>query len=98
MSLKGWKELEKGAIIPKPATSLQNKTGSWRNMKPVFKAENCINCLNCWWVCPDNAILVENEKMVGINYDYCKGCGICVNECPQNKRGKIALDFVEEEK
>ena len=23
----------------------------------------------------------ENGKMTGIDYDHCKGCGICVHEC-----------------
>jgi pyruvate ferredoxin oxidoreductase delta subunit len=26
--------------------------------------------------------MVREEKMVDINYDYCKGCGICSRECP----------------
>ena len=34
--------------------------------------------------CPDSSILVENEEMTGIDYDHCKGCGICVNECPKD--------------
>jgi pyruvate ferredoxin oxidoreductase delta subunit len=25
---------------------------------------------------------VAEEKMIGIDYDYCKGCGICSAECP----------------
>ncbi|MEM0162792.1 MAG: 4Fe-4S binding protein, partial [Thermoproteota archaeon] len=31
--------------------------------------------------CPDSAILRKGNK-VEVNYDYCKGCGICANECP----------------
>jgi 2-oxoacid:acceptor oxidoreductase delta subunit (pyruvate/2-ketoisovalerate family) len=34
--------------------------------------------------CPDGAIIVEDEKIKEINYDYCKGCGICQNECPKD--------------
>jgi pyruvate ferredoxin oxidoreductase delta subunit len=24
------------------------------------------------------------KKIAQINYDYCKGCGVCANECPQD--------------
>ena len=38
--------------------------------------------MTCWILCPDDSILVEDGKVVGIDYDYCKGCGICAAECP----------------
>jgi Pyruvate/2-oxoacid:ferredoxin oxidoreductase delta subunit len=31
--------------------------------------------------------------MLGIDYDHCKGCGICAEECP-----KDAIHMEEEEK
>jgi 2-oxoacid:acceptor oxidoreductase delta subunit (pyruvate/2-ketoisovalerate family) len=44
---------------------------------------NCFECDNCYGVCPDNAIVkLGPGKRYEINYDYCKGCGICVEECP----------------
>lgn len=44
---------------------------------------NCFECDNCYGVCPDNAIIkLGPGKRFRINYDYCKGCGICVTECP----------------
>ena len=51
-------------------------------MRPVWNKEKCIHCLTCWIYCPDAAIVVKDGKMTGINYDYCKGCGICANVCP----------------
>jgi 2-oxoacid:acceptor oxidoreductase delta subunit (pyruvate/2-ketoisovalerate family) len=44
---------------------------------------NCFECDNCYGVCPDNAVikLGPGEKFE-FNYDYCKGCGICAQECP----------------
>ena len=44
---------------------------------------NCFECDNCYAVCPDNAIKkLGDGKGFAIDYDYCKGCALCVNECP----------------
>ena len=44
---------------------------------------NCFECDNCLGVCPDNAIIkLEPGQRYEIDYDYCKGCGICATECP----------------
>jgi NADPH-dependent glutamate synthase beta subunit-like oxidoreductase len=44
---------------------------------------NCFECDNCYGVCPDNAVLkLGPGKRFEFNYDYCKGCGMCVAECP----------------
>jgi NADPH-dependent glutamate synthase beta chain and related oxidoreductases len=44
---------------------------------------NCFECDNCYGVCPDNAIRkLGPGKGFEIDYDYCKGCGLCVAECP----------------
>ena len=44
---------------------------------------NCFECDNCYGVCPDNAVIkLGPGKRFAFNYDYCKGCGICVQECP----------------
>ena len=46
---------------------------------------NCFECDNCFGVCPDNAIIkLGPGKGFEINLDYCKGCGICVAECPSS--------------
>jgi NADPH-dependent glutamate synthase beta subunit-like oxidoreductase len=45
---------------------------------------NCFECDNCYGVCPDNAV-IKLEQPGGkylIDLDYCKGCGLCVAECP----------------
>jgi Pyruvate/2-oxoacid:ferredoxin oxidoreductase delta subunit len=35
-------------------------------------------------VCPDNAVIKLGEpgERYAIDYDFCKGCGLCVAECP----------------
>jgi 2-oxoacid:acceptor oxidoreductase delta subunit (pyruvate/2-ketoisovalerate family) len=44
---------------------------------------NCFECDNCYGVCPDNAIVkLGPGKRFEINYDFCKGCGLCEEECP----------------
>jgi NADPH-dependent glutamate synthase beta subunit-like oxidoreductase len=44
---------------------------------------NCFECDNCYGVCPDNAITkLGPGKRFEFKYDYCKGCGLCVAECP----------------
>ena len=44
---------------------------------------NCFECDNCYGVCPDNAVVkLGPGNRFQFNYDYCKGCGMCVAECP----------------
>jgi 2-oxoacid:acceptor oxidoreductase delta subunit (pyruvate/2-ketoisovalerate family) len=44
---------------------------------------NCFECDNCYGVCPDNAVIkLAPGERYEIDYDYCKGCGICAQECP----------------
>ncbi len=92
---KTWQELPCGAIIEDLSAVLENKTGAWRSMRPVWKADRCINCLACWIYCPDSAIMVEDGKMKGPDYNYCKGCGICANVCPPKVH---AIEMVKEQK
>ncbi len=44
---------------------------------------SCFSCDNCYALCPDNAVLkIGAPGAYEIDLDYCKGCGICVEECP----------------
>ena len=44
---------------------------------------NCFECDNCYGVCPDNAVKkLGPGNRFEFKYDYCKGCGLCVAECP----------------
>ena len=54
---------------------------------------NCFECDNCFGVCPDNAVRKLGTGLrYEFDYDYCKGCGICVQECPCG-----AIEMVPEE-
>ncbi len=44
---------------------------------------NCFQCDNCFGVCPDNAVRkVDEAHGYQFDYGFCKGCGLCVQECP----------------
>ena len=81
-----------GAVIDEPGNSRRNKTGTWRTDRPVINKEKCTACGICWIVCPDNSPF-RKGKVFDINYDYCKGCLICMKECPFK-----AIDSVDEER
>lgn len=75
--------METGAVVSKPGSSGEYKTGTWRRgKKPLWERKKCQHCAICFHFCPEAAILFKKKNMVGINYSYCKGCGICVEECP----------------
>lgn len=55
---------------------------------------NCFECDNCYAVCPDNAVIkLGSGNRYAFNYDYCKGCGLCAEECPCG-----AIDMIKEVK
>jgi len=80
--LQGWKTIPIGGRVFEAGNAEEYKTGGWRTYKPVRDESKCIHCLLCWVYCPDSAIKVKNGKVVDIDYDHCKGCGICAKECP----------------
>ena len=64
-------------------TSELMPTGLWRTMRPEVDYERCNRC---WWICstfcPDSAIAVDENNYPQIDYDHCKGCLVCVAQCP----------------
>ena len=80
----------------KPGPGDGGNTGSWRVLRPVINLELCIPvkmnkkaCFNCWLYCPDSVVSKTIPPV--INFDYCKGCGICAEECPVD-----AISMVDE--
>jgi pyruvate ferredoxin oxidoreductase delta subunit len=80
----------------KPGPGDGGNTGSWRVMRPVINAAACIpvktkkkSCFLCWLYCPDCVISKTSPPVIDL--DYCKGCGICAEECPAG-----AISMVDE--
>jgi NADPH-dependent glutamate synthase beta subunit-like oxidoreductase len=46
-----------------------------------FSCGTCVFCDNCVNYCPDLAVK-RNDAGYLVLTDYCKGCGLCVKECP----------------
>ena len=64
--------------------------------RSVHNNNICINCFNCWVYCPDGAIIARDEKLSGVDYVHCKGCGVCVQVCPTNPKSLLMFDENEE--
>jgi pyruvate ferredoxin oxidoreductase delta subunit len=77
-----WHELLIGCVVDEPGNAREYKTGDWRTgQMPEWDESKCIKCGVCWMFCPDVAIYQKEDGYFVANYDYCKGCGICVREC-----------------
>jgi len=58
---------------------------AWKEAVRCFSCGVCDGCENCYIFCPDLSVITdEGVVKYRINYDYCKGCGICIAECPRN--------------
>jgi pyruvate ferredoxin oxidoreductase delta subunit len=73
----------------KPAKGEAGRTGDWRVKYPVIDNSKCTpaktgkaSCFTCWMFCPD-AVITKTIPLT-IDLEYCKGCGICAEECPAN--------------
>ena len=79
-----WQKMTHGSHIFEAGNAVNFQTGDWRSEKPVFIKEKCKQCLLCFPVCPDSAILIKDGKVEGINFDFCKGCMVCKAVCAFN--------------
>lgn len=78
---KNWKQASPAGVCWKPST--EYSTGDWKTFSPVRDVNKCTKCLFCVLFCPDGAVYWDPEKNdIEFNLEYCKGCGICANECP----------------
>jgi len=83
VNIANYKDLVVGDRVIVPGNSEQFLTGDWRSLAPVIDMDKCIDCLTCWIYCPDDCVLVVDDKIKGIKMSHCKGCGICAKVCPK---------------
>ena len=77
--------------------SFTASVADWRIIKPIYNKDYCIDCQFCWVYCPDISIISRDKKMIGVDYDHCKGCGICVEVCPTNPKSLLMYPEQEDE-
>ncbi|PKN32986.1 MAG: pyruvate ferredoxin oxidoreductase [Deltaproteobacteria bacterium HGW-Deltaproteobacteria-19] len=85
----------------KPSIGEAGRTGDWRTLRPVIDQTRCIPsvkkksaCFLCWLYCPEG--VVKAAIPVEIDLDYCKGCGICAEECPAKAIQMVREDQSDE--
>jgi NADPH-dependent glutamate synthase beta subunit-like oxidoreductase/ferredoxin len=82
--------------VAAPCLAVDNRTRSFAQVEGTlshdqvlketarcFNCGICNACDNCRIFCPEVAVTTTDIQRQ-INLDYCKGCGICVQECPRN--------------
>ena len=87
-----WKELNVGCVVDEPGNAASYHTGNWSSQRPVYNKDRCIRCGTCYVFCPDMAIKILVDGYIEHDLYYCKGCGICAEECPTE-----AIAMVDEE-
>jgi len=90
------RQKESKRLIKERIKGFDEVTSTLTNSSAIEEAERCFNCgtcnecENCYVFCPDASILKRGEDLSHqVDYDFCKGCGICLTECP---RGAISLE------
>jgi len=91
VNIANYKDLVIGSRVIEPGNSEKFQTGDWRSSVPIIDLDKCIDCLTCWIYCPDDCIVIRNDKVEGVKKSHCKGCGICAKVCP-----KKAISMKEE--
>ena len=92
LGLPGYTELDKAGVwycdedVIEMGSHLIN-TGSWGDMDIIWDEEKCTDCAQCWYICPDFAIIREKGDddlwhMKGIDLSHCKSCQNCLEVCP----------------
>jgi pyruvate ferredoxin oxidoreductase delta subunit len=69
-------------------------TGSWRILRPAVNYAECSKCGTCQKFCPTDVIVIKEDALecIEIDWNYCKGCGICANVC-----AKKCITMIDEE-
>lgn len=98
----GYKSQYIGGSLPITGNSIaKDLTTSRQGFIPQFDVDACIHCAACDQVCPDACFVWETrdngkgrsfQYLVGIDYQFCKGCQKCVVACPTDALKTIPDD------
>jgi dissimilatory sulfite reductase (desulfoviridin) alpha/beta subunit len=61
----------------------ENDLGVMGIRMPAIDTDACSGCGTCTFMCPEKAIVLDNEK-IKILWDKCNLCGACVGTCPSD--------------
>lgn len=86
------KEAKKSVEISK--TNFEEVNDGISENDAIYESNRCFSCGVCTFCdtcliyCPD-VVITKNADGKGyeIDYDFCKGCGLCVEECPREAMG-----------
>jgi 2-oxoacid:acceptor oxidoreductase delta subunit (pyruvate/2-ketoisovalerate family) len=71
-----------------PSGFLVEGHAGWRLQRPVLHRNRCVGCLQCYLLCPDAALRLE-DGILRVQLQLCKGCGVCEVEC---RHGAIVME------
>lgn len=90
------REVPFGAVTPAPVGQQDLFiTSNWRIVRPVIDNEKCTRCHTCYIGCPDSCWAYDEKEDVMVwNWKFCKGCQICIHDCPAGALEAVPeLDF-----
>ncbi len=61
-----------------------------------FSCGQCTHCDTCLVYCPDG-VIARSAGGYRVDADYCKGCGMCVAECPRSAMEMVEKRFDQRE-
>ena len=71
-----------------------SEEGALQESQRCFGCGACSLCENCYTFCPDSSVWRRDpHETFEIDYEFCKGCGICAHECPSRY-----IEMIREEK
>lgn len=98
--LLGWAAAPVGGTVLAAGNSIhKDLSASREGFLPEFLPDKCTHCAQCDLVCPDLCFVWEEGEdargrpamvLLGIDYQYCKGCLKCIEACPFDALVSIA--------